>query len=293
MKNLLLITFASLLFACQGQTLYHPASNLDDFGTAQINSNNLKAVKEYSRVPSTNPDSLIEPFGLTLNQEFSFNKKGKLIESRCVSCGVQFHSEPPHVDLIKRLEYENGLLLSYTKFEFDTTSFKVQYFNLKSLTKGYRNDKQGYTSIESYDSIGRLTEQLVFEYFSSYTYEQNVQQVFLEKIAYEYEPETTYKQRFRQTGNVNIITLTPEQFAILKTDDISRIEYLTKLYELESIGTEVIRISKSGNVISRQMYNTTYSDETFCEYYDSGLLKIKTNKYNGHEFISEFRYESW
>ncbi|MTI28084.1 hypothetical protein [Fulvivirga kasyanovii] len=293
MKDLLLITFISLLFACQSQPFDHPASTLDDFNTEQIFSNNLKSIKQYSRVPSTNPDSLIEPIGLMLRQEFSFNRAGKLIDTRCISCGVQFHAEPHHVDLIKQIEYENGLINGYTEFGFDTTLFEVKYFDRVSLTRGFKDQEQGFTSIEHYDSIGRLTEQLKFEFFSSYAYEQSVQQVFFRKVAYEYDPETTYKQSFKQTGQVNMVTLTPEQFALLKTDNIEKIEELTNLYELESIGTEVIKYSKSGNVILRRMHNTTYPDETLYEYDEEGLLKMKNNKYNGHEFVSEYRYEKW
>jgi hypothetical protein len=293
MKNLLLITSVSLLFACQSQRFDHPASTLDYFNTEQIFSNNLKSIKEYSRVPSTNPDSLIDPIGLMLRQEFSFNKAGKLIESRCISCIVQFHAEPPHVDLIKQVEYENGNISKYTEFEFDTTLFEVKYFERVSLTRGFKGQEQGYSSIEYYDSIGRLTEQLKFEFFSSYVYEESVQQVFLRKVAYEYDPKTTYKQSFKQTGHVNMVTLTPKQFDLLKTDKIEKIEELTNLYELESIGTEVIKYSKSGNVLLRQMHNTTYPDETLYEYDGKGLLKMKNNKYNGHEFVSEYRYEKW
>ncbi|GAA0892741.1 hypothetical protein GCM10009122_24200 [Fulvivirga kasyanovii] len=228
-----------------------------------------------------------------LRQEFSFNRAGKLIDTRCISCGVQFHAEPHHVDLIKQIEYENGLINGYTEFGFDTTLFEVKYFDRVSLTRGFKDQEQGFTSIEHYDSIGRLTEQLKFEFFSSYAYEQSVQQVFFRKVAYEYDPETTYKQSFKQTGQVNMVTLTPEQFALLKTDNIEKIEELTNLYELESIGTEVIKYSKSGNVILRRMHNTTYPDETLYEYDEEGLLKMKNNKYNGHEFVSEYRYEKW
>jgi hypothetical protein len=41
------------------------------------------------------------------------------------------------------------------------------------------------------------------------------------------------------------------------------------------------------------MHNTTYPDETLYEYDEKGLLKMKNNKYNGHEFVSEYRYEKW
>lgn len=293
MKNSLLITFTALLFACQSQPLYHPASTLDDFSTEQILTNNLKSIKEYSKVPNTNPDSIKEPIGLMLRQEFTFNKAGELIYSRCISCAVQFHADPPHVDFIKQFEYENGLISRYTEFEFDTTLFEVTYFDRVSLTRGFKDQEQGLTSIEHYDSIGRLTEQLKFEFFSSYVYEQSVQQVFLRKVAYEYDSETTYKQSFKQTGNVGRVTLSPEQFALLKTNNIEKIEELTNLYELESIGTEIIKYSKSGDVMLRRMHNTTYPDETLYEYDKKGLLKMKNNKYNRHEFVSEYRYEKW
>jgi hypothetical protein len=293
MKNLLLITFASLLFACQSQTYTHPESTLEDFNIQQITSNNLKSVKEYQRVPSTNRDSLIEPIGLMLVEESHFNKNGELLSTRCTVCAVQSHGDPPQVDFIKRLAYENGLLKKFTEFEFDTTSFEVQYFKGKSITKGYRDNRQGYTSIESYDSTGRLINQHAFEFFSSYTNDQSVLQVYLRKVAYEYDPETTYKQLFRQMGSVNMITLTNEQFATLKTANIERIENLIKHYELKSNGTEVIKNSESGIIIHRQMHNTNFPAATIYKYDSSGLLDSKITMSNGHESISEYRFEKW
>lgn len=293
MKNILILIFATLIFACQSQTYNHPESTLEDFNSEQIISNNLKSIKEYWRVPSTNRDSLIEPIGLMLVRESYFNKTGHLKKTRCVNCAVQSHGDQPHIDFIRTLEYEGEILTKYGESEFDTTLFEVQYFKSKSLTKGYRDGKLGYASIETYDSIGRVTKQLVFEFFGSYENEQNVLQVFLSKVTYEYDPETTYIQSLRQTGNVNMVTLTKEQFASLNSNSIENIEGLTQYYKLESQGTEIIKSSKSGDVLHRQMHNTTYPEETSYQYDESGLLKVKINKYNGHEFVSEYLYEKW
>ncbi len=294
MKNLLLIYFLTLLIgACQGQTYNHPESTLEDFNLDQVKTTNWKSIKEYWRVPSTNSESLIEPIGLMLVNEFHFNENTQLISSNCIGCAIQSHGEPPQVDFIRTLVYENDLLSKYIEFEFDTTLFEVQYFDTKSLTKGYRDGELGYTSIETYDSNGRITERLEFEFFSSYVYEQSVQQVFFSKVTYQYDQGTTYKQSFRQTGYVNMVTLTAEQFEFLNSDNIGNIKDLTQHYELESKGTEVFKNSTSGNVEHREMLNTTYADETSYEYDESRLLKVKRKKYNGHEFISEYRYETW
>jgi len=93
---------------------------------------------------------LIEPIGLMLVRGSHFNKNGQLQMMCCVNCIVQFNDDPTHVDFIRTFVYEDELLTKYTEFEFDTTSFEVQYFDSKSLTKGSRDGELGYTAVETY-----------------------------------------------------------------------------------------------------------------------------------------------
>jgi hypothetical protein len=242
------------------------------------------------QVPSTNRDSLIEPIGLKLVEELYFDNDGRLIESRCISCLVQSHGEPPYVDHVQQFKYEGGFLKKYKVLAFDTISYEVQYLDNKSVTNGYQDNTLGYTSIEYYDSIGRPFKRIEFDFFHTYQSEDNFEQVTLTKNVYEYDARTIYKQSFR---GLKYLPLSIEQFAVLETDYFWEIERLADLYELESIGTEVITFSKTGYINNRKMHNTIFPDETDYESSEAGMLESKIRTSNGHKSISEYRFKEW
>lgn len=285
MRNLLTIV-AILLIGCDNQVLIHPELLSIDYNVWTFYKNDLKTVKEFSRVPRTNRDSLIEPIGLSLRRELNFNKEGRLINSNCIDCSIRSHGEPINLDFVTKYYYEDGRLIKFEELSFDTTTYTIRYENFKSLTKGFKDKEQGYVSVEQYDSVGRPIKRIEFNFFYAYGRDQ-VNQVLLSKTTYLYDSETTYIGRFKPSDRT---TLTSKQFELLHSDDFKKIESLANTYNLEYVDTEVISVSKSGQPIYREMHNSTYLDATNYQYSDNGLLEVKINKFNGTSYVSEYQY---
>lgn len=280
MKFAIIFPILILIIGCESQHFKHPASDHENFDFKL--ENNIKFVKEYLRVPSTNKDSLIEPIGLMLIREYQFDKNGSLIKEFCDDCLILLHSDSPNIDYRKEMDYKNRQLQYYTEFGFDTTFYKIAYTNNQSLTKGYRNNQHGYTSIEEYDSIGRIKEQIEFDFFSSSnTHKQNV---FILKTTYDYGQETIYKQYWRADD---------KPLTLSNIDNIDEIQKLANSLKFETSGTEVTTFSKSGKTLHKKWYNTSFPDTTYYEYSKNGLLESKMNTYNGYVYTHVYKYENW
>lgn len=271
----------------------HPASIVEDFNHSQIISYNLNAIKEYIRVPSTNADSLIEPIGLMLEKEFEFNKKGQLKTRRCKYCYVRSHGDPSAVDFIQTLNYEDNLLNEFTEFEFDTTYYQIRYFDSKSLTRGFRKDKQGYTSVERYDSQGRIITRIGFEFFFSYHDDKGFRQISPTKTVYDYNDTHKTIKTYKLTSSFNTSVLTQDQFSILTSDDCDELEKLMSHFKLKLSKNEIHKVDKSGKLLERSTLNINYPDQTIYHYDSSHLLNHKIELYNVYESIHEFRYDFW
>lgn len=314
---LIQILLISLLFGCKGKTISyrHPETSFKWINPAQVDKYNVKKIMEGLSVPGTNPDSLIEPIGMMVTKEYEFDKKGRLILKRCVDCAEVKDSSlynPTNefrkmsqanclersvnlIDVITTYEYdEKGQLAHFFTYSVDTTESTVMYHDSKSITKGYKKDRHLYTSIEQYDSVGRIKEQYGFDFdYIHYDEQGNVHRTMPYKTEYIYDKDITYIQYY-YLPDESQVNITAKQLKILKSDDIREIMDISSLYKLRPGWTEIITINEGQQPVYEKLVSEyPHRDEYAYEYYDNGLLHYKKDTSPGHKSTYEYRYEAW
>ena len=167
-----------------------------------IYANKISNVVRYVKIPETNPNFFIKPYGLEIDKEFWFDKKGLLVKTINYN-GIAVTSDKYAVDITDIYTYENERVSKVVRIEIDT--FLINYLYSDCGTKVIKITKKNSEDItkieiEKYNSENQMVikETLTFSDWS-----QNSS--YLYKIKSEFNMISKFRKIERQTSERYII----------------------------------------------------------------------------------------
>jgi hypothetical protein len=262
-----------------------------------IKKNKIKDVLVYTRVPKTNPDYFVEPKGLMLISETTFDSEGRLVQSNCKNCYVVTHREEGCcADVVQKFIYKNGRLTRVEEMDFYKSTLLYSYdtINHRRLVIGLdRNDERNKTKIEYFDKQGREIWRIEIDFDNIWVKGDTVYQVFISKTL------TTYSQQIKTTEELgrgfgsNIDKVKFETFK--NSSDINEIEKIFKVIDLSFLESRS-KLTTYYDDRGREIKIVDEKDGTELTTYTrkkNGLIKKEKKIMPKFTFEYEYQYRLW
>ena len=268
-----------------------------ELGKDDIKKNKVRDVLVYTRVPKTNPDYFVEPKGLMLISETIFDNDGKVTQSNCKNCHIEFHREEGCcTDVIQNFFYNNGRLVRVEKMDLykSTSLYFYDTLNNRRLVIGLdRNDERNKTKIEYFDTHGREIWTMEIDFDNIWTKGDTVYQVFISKTITNYSRQTRATEDFGRGFGSNIESVQFETFK--KSNDIDEIEKIFKSLDLSFLESRS-KLTTHYDDKGRELKIVDENDGTTLTTYTrnkNGLIRKEEKVMPKFTFDYEYHYRFW
>jgi hypothetical protein len=253
-----------------------------------IKKNKIKDVLVYTRIPKTNPNYYLEPMGLMLISEMTFDNEGRVVQSNCKNCYFVTSEEDCCADVIQKFFYKNDRLIRVEEMDFykSTSLYSYDTVNNKKLIIGLdRNDERKRIKIEYFDIRGREISTLEIDFNNIWILGDTVYQIFIRNTLTKYNQHTKTTEKFGLGFGSNIEKVKFDIFK--KSNDINDIEKVFNSLDLSFLE-------------SRSKLTTHYDDNgrevKIVDENDGTILKTYTRNKNGliikeHRVMPMFTFE--
>ena len=286
-------TFSIFLTLIQFGLLGQP-SELDK---EVIKQNRVRDVLVYTRVPKTNPDYFIEPKGLMLISETTFDNEGRVTQSNCKNCYIETHREGGCCsDVTKKFIYKNNRLARVEEMDFHKSTLLYSYdtINNRRLVIGLdRNDERNITKIEYFDKQGREISTMEIDFDNIWVKGDTIYQVFISKTLTTYNQQTKTTEEFGRGFGSNIETVKFETFK--NSNDIDEIEKVFNSMDISFLESRS-KLTTHYDDKRRELKIVDENDGTTLTTYTrnrNGLIKKVERVMPKFTFELEYHYRFW
>jgi hypothetical protein len=262
-----------------------------------IKKNRVRDVLVYTRVPQTNPDYFVEPKGLMLISETTFDNEGRVTQSNCKNCYIVSHrDEGCCADVIQKFVYKNDRLLKIDVMDFykSTSLFFYDTINNRTLVLGLdRNDERNKSKIEYFDNHGREISTLEIDFDNIWVKGDTVYQVFIRKTMTTYTQQTKTTEEFGQAFGSNIALVNFNTFK--NSNDIDEIEKTFNSIDISFLKSRNKLITYYDDKGREQKIVDGYDGTTLITYTrdKNGLIKKVQKVMPKYTFEHEYQYKFW